>query len=81
MVTHRIFGWVAGSVYHDLHHKTMDWNFGLYFRFWDRLMRTENPDFVRIHDFIHLPNNDGSAYQHLKRHRRARYLGADASPL
>lgn len=81
MVTHRIFGWLAGSVYHDLHHKTMDWNFGLYFRLWDRLMGTEHPDFVRIHDFIHSPKNDGSAYKHLERHRRARHLGADTSAL
>jgi Delta7-sterol 5-desaturase len=72
MVTHRILGWVAGSAYHDLHHRTVNWNFGLYFRFWDRLMGTEHPDFVRIHDYIHSPENDGDAYKLLKRRRWTR---------
>jgi Delta7-sterol 5-desaturase len=63
MVTDRRFGWVAGSAYHDLHHRTVNWNFGLYFRFWDRLMGTEHPHFVRIHNYIHSPENDGRAYK------------------
>jgi sterol desaturase/sphingolipid hydroxylase (fatty acid hydroxylase superfamily) len=67
MVTHRYFGWVAGSAYHDLHHRTANWNFGLYFRFWDRLMGTEQPDFVRIHSYIHSPANHGDAYKLLNR--------------
>ncbi len=76
LVTHRIFGWVAGSVYHDLHHRTMNWNFGLYFRLWDRLMGTEHPDFVRIHNYIHSPENDGGAYKLLSGHRPRREGGA-----
>jgi Delta7-sterol 5-desaturase len=67
MVTHRYFGWIAGSAYHDLHHRTSRWNFGLYFRIWDRLMGTEHPDFVRIHTYIHSPENDGRAYKLLRR--------------
>lgn len=63
MVTHRYFGWVAGSAYHDLHHRTSKWNFALYFRFWDRLMGTEHPDFVRIHNHIHSSANRGDAYK------------------
>jgi Delta7-sterol 5-desaturase len=66
MVTHRYFGWLAGSAYHDLHHRTANWNFGLYFRFWDRLMGTEHPCFVRIHNYIHSPANDGYAYKLLR---------------
>jgi len=81
MVTHRIFGWVAGSAYHDLHHRTVDCNFGLYFRFWDRLIGTEHPDFVRIHNYIHSPNNDGNAYKLLKRHRRIPELELETSKL
>jgi Delta7-sterol 5-desaturase len=66
MVTDRRFGWLAGSAYHDLHHRTAHWNFGLYFRFWDRLMGTEHPTFVRIHNYIHSPVNDGHAYKLLR---------------
>ncbi|MBL8020235.1 MAG: sterol desaturase family protein [Leptospirales bacterium] len=31
------------AVHHDMHHDTMRGNYGLYFRFWDRMMGTENP--------------------------------------
>lgn len=39
--------WVIGSAHHDLHHKQFRYNFGLYFTFWDRWMKTESPDFDR----------------------------------
>lgn len=68
MVTHRYLGWLAGSTYHDLHHRTANWNFGLYFRFWDRLMGTEHPDFVAIHGYVHSSGNDGHAYKLLRAH-------------
>ncbi|HEY5106325.1 MAG TPA: sterol desaturase family protein [Caulobacteraceae bacterium] len=63
LVTDKRFGWVAGSIYHDLHHATSNSNYGLYFRFWDRLMKTEHADFVRIYDYVHSPQNDGYAYR------------------
>lgn len=31
------------ATHHDLHHKKMTYNFGLYFSFWDKWMRTEHP--------------------------------------
>jgi sterol desaturase/sphingolipid hydroxylase (fatty acid hydroxylase superfamily) len=37
--------WVIGSVHHDIHHKRFKYNFGLYFTFWDKWMKTESPDF------------------------------------
>lgn len=40
------------SVHHNLHHSRFKGNFGLYFRVWDRLMNTENPDYVREYDRI-----------------------------
>jgi sterol desaturase/sphingolipid hydroxylase (fatty acid hydroxylase superfamily) len=67
LVTHRWFGWLAGSAYHDLHHRTARGNYGLYTRFWDRLCRTEHPDFVKIYEYIHSPQNDGQAYKLLSR--------------
>ena len=73
MVTHRYFGWLAGSTYHDLHHRTANWNFGLYFRFWDRLMGTEHPAFVQIHSYVHSPENDGHAYKLLRKHAESEF--------
>lgn len=40
------------SVHHNLHHEKFIGNFGLYFRFWDRLMGTEHPDYVKKYDEI-----------------------------
>lgn len=40
------------SVYHNLHHKQFKGNYGLYFRFWDRIMKTENPDYEKVYDKI-----------------------------
>jgi sterol desaturase/sphingolipid hydroxylase (fatty acid hydroxylase superfamily) len=67
LVTGKRFGWLAGPTYHDLHHRTARGNYGLYTRFWDRLCGTEHPDFVRIHTYIHSPQNDGRAYKLLSR--------------
>ncbi len=40
------------SVHHNLHHSKFVGNYGLYFRFWDRLMKTENPDYVKQYDAV-----------------------------
>ena len=40
------------STYHNLHHSKFKGNYGLYFRVWDRLMGTENPDYVKEYDRI-----------------------------
>jgi sterol desaturase/sphingolipid hydroxylase (fatty acid hydroxylase superfamily) len=63
LVTHPRWGWLAGPTYHDLHHRTARGNYGLYSRFWDRLCKTEHPDFVRVYDYVHAPANDGRAYR------------------
>ena len=47
-----LFEIVNSSVYHNLHHKKFNGNYSLYFRFWDRLMGTENPDYVLEYDRI-----------------------------
>jgi sterol desaturase/sphingolipid hydroxylase (fatty acid hydroxylase superfamily) len=33
--------YVIGATHHDIHHRRANKNFGLYFTFWDRLMKTE----------------------------------------
>ncbi len=40
------------SVHHNLHHSKFKGNYGLYFRFWDRLMGTEYPDYVKEYDKV-----------------------------
>lgn len=45
-----LFEILNSSVHHNLHHSRFHGNYGLYFRFWDRLMKTENPDYVKEYD-------------------------------
>lgn len=40
------------STHHNIHHAKSKGNYGLYFRFWDRLMGTEHPNYVREYDKI-----------------------------
>ncbi len=40
------------SVHHNLHHSKFNANYGLYFRFWDRVMGTEHPDYVKEYDRV-----------------------------
>lgn len=37
--------WLIGAAHHDDHHKKFNYNYGLYFTFWDIWMGTETPDF------------------------------------
>ncbi len=39
----RWLGWATTTTHHDLHHETGRYNYGLYFRWWDKLMGTEHP--------------------------------------
>ncbi len=40
--------WLIGAVHHDLHHKKFRYNYGLYFTFWDKWMKTESPEYENI---------------------------------
>jgi Delta7-sterol 5-desaturase len=42
---HKIGRWLIGATHHDLHHKEFRTNFGLYFTFWDKYMKTESRNF------------------------------------
>ncbi|RCH55596.1 sterol desaturase family protein [Mucilaginibacter hurinus] len=42
----------SSSVYHNLHHSKFRGNYGLYYRVWDRLMKTEHPEYVAMYDRI-----------------------------
>lgn len=43
---HPIFGWLSLVTHHDMHHENGNYNFGLYFTFWDRVMGTEHPQYL-----------------------------------
>jgi sterol desaturase/sphingolipid hydroxylase (fatty acid hydroxylase superfamily) len=40
--------WVIGATHHSLHHKMFNCNFGLYFTFWDKIKKTESPEFKEM---------------------------------
>ena len=42
---HPIGKWLIGSTHHDLHHREFTANYGLYFTFWDKWMRTESSNY------------------------------------
>jgi lathosterol oxidase len=42
---HPVGKWLIGATHHDLHHKEFRTNFGLYFTFWDRWMKTESKNY------------------------------------
>lgn len=40
--------WVIGATHHAQHHQRYKYNFGLYFTIWDRLKKTESPEFNSV---------------------------------
>ncbi|MGB0920409.1 MAG: sterol desaturase family protein [Alphaproteobacteria bacterium] len=38
--------WINTTTHHDLHHQNGNYNFGLYFTWWDKWMGTEHPDYA-----------------------------------
>ncbi len=41
-----ILGWLTSVTHHDLHHAHAGYNLGLYFSWWDRLMKTVHPNYL-----------------------------------
>lgn len=45
--SHPILKWISTTTHHDLHHAgSFRHNYGFYFTFWDKMMGTENPNYV-----------------------------------
>jgi len=44
-VSHRLFKWHNTSTHHNMHHRLVKCNYGLYFNFWDRIMHTNHPHY------------------------------------
>ena len=42
---HGLGKWMIGATHHSLHHKQFRFNYGLYFTFWDKWVRTESPSY------------------------------------
>lgn len=40
------------TTHHAIHHKYFNCHYGLYFTYWDRLMGTERPDYVEMHEQV-----------------------------
>lgn len=47
---HWLGKWWIGATHHGLHHSRFNFNYGLYFTFWDHWMKTESPDFESVFD-------------------------------
>ena len=47
-----MFEFFNTSLHHNMHHRKFKWNYGLYFRVWDRIMKTEHPDYVKEYDLL-----------------------------
>ena len=45
---HWLGRWLIGATHHGLHHAQFRFNYGLYFTFWDKWMKTESPDYHRL---------------------------------
>ena len=48
--SHRLFKWHNTSTHHNMHHRLVKYNYGLYFNFWDRMMNTNHPDYEQNFD-------------------------------
>lgn len=49
-VTHPLFFWHNTSTHHNMHHRFANYNYGLYFNIWDRLMGTNHPRYESEYD-------------------------------
>jgi len=45
-------GWNTSHTHHDLHHQSFNFNYALYFTWWDRWMGTEHPQYHEVFDQV-----------------------------
>ena len=54
--SHPLLKWISTTTHHDMHHGTSyTHNYGFYFTWWDKLMGTEHPDYVKTFDRVTAP--------------------------
>ncbi len=50
--THPIYKWLSTPTHHNMHHQQANYNFSLYFNWWDRWMGTNNPRYEEVFEAI-----------------------------
>lgn len=50
--SHWLFKWHNTSTHHNMHHRLVKCNYGLYFNFWDRIMGTNHPDYEKTYEKV-----------------------------
>lgn len=49
---HPILKWLSTPTHHNLHHQQANYNFSLYFNWWDRWMGTNNPRYEEVFESV-----------------------------
>jgi sterol desaturase/sphingolipid hydroxylase (fatty acid hydroxylase superfamily) len=52
MMRHPLFKWLNTSTNHNMHHKFVRCNYGLYFNIWDRLLSTNHQKYYQTYDEV-----------------------------
>lgn len=51
--SHPLLKWISTTTHHDMHHAvSFNHNYGYYFTWWDKLMGTEHPDYIKTFDRV-----------------------------
>lgn len=59
MMQHPLFKLANTSTNHNMHHKFVKCNYGLYFNIWDRLMNTNHPKYFETFDEVTMRREEG----------------------
>ena len=59
IMQHPIFKWLNTSTNHNMHHKYVKCNYGLYFNIWDRLMDTNHARYYEVYDEVTARRDEG----------------------
>jgi len=59
MVKHPLFKWLNTSTNHNMHHKYVRCNYGLYFNIWDRIMHTNHAKYEETFEEVTARRDEG----------------------
>ena len=66
MVQHPFFKWLNTSTNHNMHHKFVRCNYGLYFNIWDRILNTNHNKYYETYDEVTARRDEGFKRMKLK---------------
>jgi lathosterol oxidase len=49
---HKWFKWHNTATHHNMHHRFINCNYGIYFNIWDRVMKTNHPNYEDTYDSV-----------------------------